>query len=200
MNKFKEIMTLPNWLSLGRIGAVPVLVLLLGVGEGGRGLSIVSAILFLVAVLTDLLDGFLARRWKLVTNLGRFLDPLADKLLISSALIMLIPLDRAAAWVVFLIIGREIAITGLRGIAAAEGVVIDASLAGKQKALTQNVAIFLLLWHYPVWGVNLHVVGSVILYLALIATYWSGYAYFREFFLVFLEQSEEKGIDKAEEK
>ena len=200
MKKINKLMTTPNWLSLGRICAVPLLVMLLGFGRGGPVVSKISAILFLVAVLTDFLDGFLARRWKLVTNFGRFLDPLADKLLISAALIMLIPLERADAWVVFLIIGREIAVTGLRGIAATEGVVIDASLAGKQKALTQNVAVFLLLWHYPAYGINLHIVGSVILYLALAATYWSGYAYFKEFFRVFLVQSGEKEVDNPEEK
>ncbi len=178
-------LNLPNWLTLARIASVPIIVILLLAGRGGPVTSIAAAIFFLAAILTDLLDGYLARRYQLVTNLGRFLDPLADKLLNSAALIMLIPLDRAAAWMVFLIIGREIAVTGLRGIGAAEGVVISASGLGKQKTLAQNIAIFFLLWHYPLFNQNIHLVGTVLLYIALIITYWSGYAYFREFYQVF---------------
>ena len=179
-----RLLNLPNWLTLARIAAVPIIVVLLLAGRGGPATSIAAAIFFLMAMLTDLLDGFLARRYQLVTNLGRFLDPLADKLLNSAALIMLIPLNRVAAWLVFLIIGREIAVTGLRGIGATEGVVISASGLGKQKTLTQNIAIFCLLWHYPLFNVNTHLVGTVLLYIALIITYWSGYSYFRSFYQV----------------
>lgn len=193
-------MNLPNWLSLSRIAAVPVLVLLLLIGQGGEITSMISALIFLVAVLTDLLDGYLARKYKLETNLGRFLDPLADKLINTAALVMLIPLDRVPAWLAFLIIGREIAITGLRSIAAAEGVVISASSLGKQKTLTQNIAIFCLLWHYPFFGRDVQAVGTVLLYLALAATYWSGYKYFASFHKIFLEKTMQKGLDKDDGK
>lgn len=193
-----NLFNLPNWLSLSRIAAVPLVVILLVFGQGGQVSSIAAALVFLLATLTDLLDGYLARRYQLITNFGRFLDPLADKLLNSAALIMLIPLDRAAAWLVFFIIGREIAVTGLRGIAAAQGIVIDASSLGKQKTLTQNIAIFLLLWHFPVWGLNLHMIGTVLLWLALVFTYWSGGQYFARFYLVFKEQTEIKGLDKTD--
>lgn len=121
-----KMLNLANWLSLSRIAAIPVLVLLLLFES--RTTAILAAILYLGATFTDLLDGFLARRQKLVTNLGRFLDPMADKLLNSAALIMLIPLGRVAAWMVLLIVGRDIAVTGLRAMASTEGIVIDASL------------------------------------------------------------------------
>lgn len=197
-SKASKLMNLPNWLSLARIGAVPIVVLLLALGEGGYVTSIIAAVIYLAAVLTDLVDGYLARRYKLETNLGRFLDPLADKLLNAAAMIMLIPLDRVPAWLVFLIIGREVAVTGLRGIAVTEGVVISASREGKQKALTQNIAIFCLIWFYPFAGRNAYAVGVVLLWVALVLTYWSGYKYFREFYKVFVQQPVQKGLDKTD--
>lgn len=191
----RPLMNLPNWLTLSRIAAVPIIVVLMGIGQGGYWSSIVTALIFLVAVLTDLVDGYLARRYGLVTNLGRFLDPLADKLLNSAALIMLVPIDRAPAWLVFLLIGREIAVTGLRSIAAAEGIIISASNLGKQKTLTQNVAVFCLLWHYSFLGLSAQAVGMVLLYLALLTTYYSGYKYFADFYRVFRDQSTQNGLD-----
>ena len=192
-------LNLPNWLSLARIAAVPVIVLLLLFGEGSQATSIAAAIVYLLAVLTDLLDGYLARKYKLETNLGRFLDPLADKLINMAALIMLIPLGRVAAWMVLLILGREIAVTGLRSIAVTEGVVISASSLGKQKTLTQNIAIFCLIWYYPLLGIDLNSVGLVMLWLALVFTYWSGIRYFWEFYRVFQAQPPQKGLDKPDQ-
>jgi CDP-diacylglycerol--glycerol-3-phosphate 3-phosphatidyltransferase len=191
MTRFKRL-NLPNLLTLGRVAAVPILIVLLVFGQGGPITSYIAAVVFLVASLTDLLDGYLARKYQLVTNLGRFLDPLADKLLVTAAMIMLIPLDRAPAWLVFLIVGREIAVTGLRGIGASEGVIISASSAGKQKTLTQNIALFCLLWHYPFLGRNVQAVGEVLLYLALILTYWSGYRYFNAFFQLLKSENAQK--------
>ncbi|MEW5721934.1 MAG: CDP-diacylglycerol--glycerol-3-phosphate 3-phosphatidyltransferase [Thermodesulfobacteriota bacterium] len=194
-------LNLPNLLSLGRIAAVPVLVLLLALGQGGRAASYAAAVIFLVAVLTDLLDGYLARRYHLVTTLGRFLDPLADKLLNMAALIMLIPLDRVPAWVAFLILAREIAVTGLRAIAVAEGIVISASSQGKQKTLTQNFALFCLLWHYPFLGRNAQAVGQVLIYLALVITYISAWGYFRGFYRqARAKSSAQKGVDNPAKK
>ena len=190
---------LPNWLSLGRIAAVPVIVLILALGQGGKITSYVAAVIYLIAVLTDLLDGYLARKFQVVTNLGRFLDPLADKLINSAALIMLIPLGRVPAWMTFLIIGREIAVTGLRGIAVTEGIVIEASAWGKRKTLTQNIALFCLIWHYPFFGRNAQGVGMILLWLALVLTYWSAYNYFKAFYRVFLN-TDNKGLDKPKGK
>ncbi|MDR2339946.1 MAG: CDP-diacylglycerol--glycerol-3-phosphate 3-phosphatidyltransferase [Deltaproteobacteria bacterium] len=172
---------LPNILTLGRISAVVVVILGLRLFGGGLRVCQVVSAFYLVAALSDLLDGYLARRFKNESNLGRFLDPMADKLLVASALIMLIPLGRVEAWVAFLIIAREIAVTSLRAVAVERGLVIAASPQGKQKTLAQNIALFCLLYHYPLLWADAHKVGTVILYVALFATYWSGFWYFHDF-------------------
>jgi CDP-diacylglycerol--glycerol-3-phosphate 3-phosphatidyltransferase len=172
---------LPNILTLGRVSAVAVVVLGLRLGDGGKTVCAVVAAVYLIAALSDLLDGYLARRFKNESNLGRFMDPMADKLLVCSALIMLIPLGRVEAWVAFLIVAREIAVTSLRAVAAERGLVISASAQGKQKTLAQNIALFCLLYHYELLWADAHRVGAVILYAALIATYWSGFLYFWRF-------------------
>ena len=196
--KKKRVWNIPNILSLSRIAVVPVLVALLGLGGHRELISKISAVIFLIAVLTDLVDGYLARRFQLVTNLGRFLDPLADKLINAGVMVMLIPLGRIQAWVVFFILAREMAITGLRSIAASEGVVISASSWGKQKTLTQNIALFCLIWHFSFLGLDLQAIGNVLIYFALAATYWSGYNYLKEFYSVFQEKTSEKGLDNPD--
>ncbi len=103
----------------------------------------------MLAGATDFLDGFLARRYRIVSRVGKFLDPLADKLLVSAALIMLIPLGRVPAWMAFLIVGRELAVTGLRGLAATEGIILAPDRWGKAKTLLQMAALTGLILHYP---------------------------------------------------
>jgi CDP-diacylglycerol--glycerol-3-phosphate 3-phosphatidyltransferase len=115
------------------------------------------------------------------TTFGKFLDPLADKLLIVSCLVMLIPLGRAPAWMVALIIGREIAVTGLRGIASIEGVIIAAGRLGKYKTIFQIASVTALLVHYKFLGIDFQTLGMVFLWLALIFTIWSGVDYFARF-------------------
>jgi CDP-diacylglycerol--glycerol-3-phosphate 3-phosphatidyltransferase len=146
--------------------------------------SFLAALLFALASISDLLDGYLARRRQMVTTFGQFLDPLADKLIVSAALIMLIPLGRVPAWMVLVIIGRELAITGLRSVAVSEGKVISADNLGKKKMVFQIVAILALLLHYEYYGVNFHVVGMFFLWLAVVLTLWSGFNYFRSFWHV----------------
>lgn len=185
LEKILERPWAPNAITLGRLAAAPLIVGLLTVhSHGGRLISAVAALIYLAAALTDLLDGHLARKYHVVSTLGKFLDPLADKLLAASALIMLIPLGRAPAWVVFLILAREIAVTGLRAVAAEKGLVIAASESGKRKTLAQNIALFCLLWHHPLLWADTALVGAVILYVALAVTYWSGFLYFRDYLRV----------------
>lgn len=148
----------------------------------GRTLAVVSAGVFVVVCLTDWLDGYLARRMGIVTTLGKFLDPLADKLLINTAFIMLIPLGRVPAWAVALIVAREVAVTGLRAIASDSGVVIPASWLGKSKTVSQIVCLVPLILHYPFYGVDFQLLGTVFLYAALVLTVWSGVDYFLNFF------------------
>lgn len=145
-------MNLPNLLTILRIFFVPLLVVALVQGDFGLRLAgfaisneMLALAIFLAAAATDLLDGYLARRWKQVTTVGTLLDPIADKMLISAALISLVQVRMVPGWIAILIVGREFAVTGLRGIAAAEGFTIKASDLGKTKMVTQVIAISLML-------------------------------------------------------
>lgn len=173
-------LNLPNILSIVRIATAPVLVLLLI--EPDRRMSVLSAALFALVCVTDWLDGYLARKRGIITALGKFLDPLADKILITTAFIMLIPLGRAPAWVVALMISREIAVTGLRAIATNSGVVIAASPLGKLKTVSQIICLVPLIIHYTFFGIDFHYVGTILLYAAFALTMWSGLDYFIGFF------------------
>jgi CDP-diacylglycerol---glycerol-3-phosphate 3-phosphatidyltransferase len=170
----------PNLLTGARIAAVPVVMLLLFFP--GPLASFLGALCFLVAGATDFLDGFLARRHRMVSRLGKFMDPLADKLLVSAALIMLIPLGRVPAWMAFIIVGREIAVTGLRGLAAAEGIILAPDRWAKAKTFLQMAALTALILHYPYMGIDFQELGTALLWLALIATLASGVSYFWGFF------------------
>jgi len=170
-----KINNLPNTLSVMRLVLIPVVVICLYF-PGKLG-SFLAAFFFGLAAITDLLDGFYARKHKKVTSLGKFLDPLADKLLVSATMIMLITLNRIPVWVVILIIAREMAITGLRGIAVIEGKVIEASSLGKYKTIFQSVTLICLSLHYQYLNIDFHVVGMTFLWAALILTMWSGWVY-----------------------
>lgn len=173
-----QISNLPNTLSIIRLVLTPAVVICLYFP--GRLGSFLAALFFGLAAITDLLDGFYARRYKVVTSLGKFLDPLADKLLVSVTMIMLVTLSRIPTWIVILIITREMAVTGLRGIAVVEGKIVEASSLGKYKTIFQFVALICLSLHYRYIKVDFHVVGMTFLYVALILTMWSGWFYFRK--------------------
>ena len=180
----KEVVSnLPNTLSLFRMVCIPIVIICLYFP--GRWGSFFATLFFGMAFITDALDGFYARKYGAETVLGKFLDPLADKILVSSTMIMLITLDRIPVWVVIIIIAREMAITGLRSIAVSEGVVIQASSLGKYKTIFQSVAVLGLTLHYDYFNVDFHVVGMFFLWIAFILTLWSGWAYFRQFNKVF---------------
>jgi len=170
---------LPNAISLLRILTAPILILLLI--SPNKKTSLIAAIVFAVAALTDWLDGYLARRMGVETTFGKFLDPLADKLLIATALVMLIPMGRVPVWMAALIIGREIAVTGLRAVVSREGVIISASRLGKYKTVFQIVSVIALLVHYKFLGIDFHIVGTAFLWIALVFTLWSGVDYFVRF-------------------
>lgn len=175
-----DMLNLPNMLSLARVAAVPVIIILLI--YPGKVLSFIAAIFFLLVCITDWLDGYVARKKGLVTSLGKFLDPLADKLLIMSCFIMLIPAGRIPAWVVALIVSREISVTGLRAVASDMGVVIPAGKLGKVKTVFQIISVASLVVHYPYYGLDFHTVGILTLIPAFILTMWSGVEYFYKFF------------------
>jgi CDP-diacylglycerol--glycerol-3-phosphate 3-phosphatidyltransferase len=171
---------LPNLLTMTRILAIPVVMVLLCFSSPWT--SFLGALCFAIAGATDILDGFLARRQRSVTSFGKFMDPLADKLLVSAALIMLIPLGRVQAWMAFVIIGRELMVTGLRALAAAEGTILAPDRWGKTKTLLQMVAITALILHYPYQALDFQRVGTALLWIAMIVTVTSGVGYFTGFY------------------
>ena len=184
------IINLPNMITMFRIVLVPVLFLMLFFSPG-KLQSFFAGLVFSVASISDCVDGYLARRMNLVTDFGKFLDPLADKLLVVVALIMMIPLGRVPLWIVVIILGREVMVTLLRVISLKNGnTVIEASMTGKYKTGFQIAAIIPLLFHYEYslglnyfnFSVNFHVVGMAFLYAALILTIWTGVDYLYKFF------------------
>ncbi len=165
----------PNFLTMCRVAAVPGIILLML--RPNRITSFTAAFLFSVAAITDYFDGFFARTRGLTSQFGKLMDPLADKLLVSSAFIMLASCGWIPGWIICIIIGREIAITGLRNVMVENNEDVSASNLGKYKTGFQIAAIIPLLIHYPYWGFNFHGVGMFFLWGALIYTIWSGVDY-----------------------
>jgi len=175
----KTILGHPNTLTLFRIATIPIIVILMLYPT--RLSCLVAGLLFSAAAITDYFDGYIARRFGLVSNLGKVMDPVADKLLVSSAFIMLTAEGWVPAWMVCIIIGREIAVTGLRNIIAEKGEDVSASNLGKYKTGFQIAAAIPLLIHYPFFGLDTTVIGRFFLWGALIFTIWSGADYFFKF-------------------
>ncbi len=174
------IINIPNALTIFRIAVVPFIIALLYFP--GKTSCLLATLFFLVAILTDLADGFIARKYNLVTNFGKFLDPLADKILIASVMIMLVELSWIPAWIAIIVIVREIMVTGLRAIAADKGHVIAADRYGKLKTILQSVALVPLIYHYPFLDVDLSLIANVLLYIALVLTVFSGWNYLVSFY------------------
>ena len=163
---------IPNLLTIIRIFMIPVFLILTSISTD-LVWNIVAAVIFALASFTDYLDGYLARKWKVVTNFGKFADSLADKMLVMSAFIMLVGMKMAPAWVVAIIICRELAVTGLRLLLVENGgTVLAAAMPGKIKTVTQMFSIIFLLCH-------LSLLGTILLYIALFFTIYSGYDYFK---------------------
>ena len=177
----QQILSLPNGLTIIRILAIPIILFLLFYPEPKESCRLFTAFFFLAVAVTDTLDGYIARRRGMVTTLGKFLDPLADKLLIVAGLIALIPTRGIPAWMVIVIIGREISVTGLRGIALSQGIVISASRLGKYKTVFEVASIALLILKGEVFSVDLYQVGMVLLWIAMAFAVISGVDYFKKF-------------------
>ncbi|MBU1001329.1 MAG: CDP-diacylglycerol--glycerol-3-phosphate 3-phosphatidyltransferase [Proteobacteria bacterium] len=178
----KQLLTLnlANKLTFARILAVPVVVVLLEFP--GRATCLAAMLLLIAASLTDMVDGMVARYYDQVTTFGKFLDPLADKILVGSALIMITANGWIPAWIVVIILAREITVTGLRAVASEQGVVIAADKYGKMKTVLQILAICPLALHFSWWGFDPNSVGMVFLYLALLLTVFSGGNYLYTFY------------------
>lgn len=183
----KELWSSPNIITLVRIAAIPVF--LIFTYYESRENSFFAAFIYSITAATDFLDGWLARRLNLVTVIGKFLDPLADKLIAMAALVMLVHLGRVAAWVVIVLMARDFAVTGLRSIAMSEGIVIAAGKEGKYKTAVQLVGIVFLLLHYPypidfLFGtavVDANHLGTALLYISAVLSVWSAWKYFAGF-------------------
>lgn len=176
-----KIFNVPNLLSISRILAVPVFIVLMLDPSPLRALA--AGVVFSIASATDWLDGYLARKWGQVTKMGKMLDPIADKILIMAALVVLVEIkpDVVHSWIAILIIGREFAVTGLRAIAASDGVIIPAETVGKYKVGAQITAVLsLLLYQYfdKAWMIDL---GRIALWAAMILAVYSAAQYFRTY-------------------
>jgi CDP-diacylglycerol--glycerol-3-phosphate 3-phosphatidyltransferase len=171
---------LPIGLTLTRIVAVPLLIVFLI--SSSRVHALIAVGIFVAAAITDWADGFFARRRNEVTTLGTLLDPIADKLLVASALVSLVTIDKIDAWIVVIIIGRELAVTGLRAVAAGVGVIVPASRLAKWKTVSQYVAITMLIMEKGIEWQAFHVAATAVLWGALALTIVSAVDYFWRFF------------------
>lgn len=179
-----DALNLPNLLTMGRIAIIPLVLWLLE--RGSPNDCVVAALVYSGAALTDLLDGYLARRMNIVSVLGKFLDPLADKLLVMASLVWMVPLGRITEWAVILLLGREISVTALRSIASSSGLVISAGSGGKTKTALQMAGILCLIIGYPyelslgfidLGWVDLVKVGRVLVYTSLVFSLVSAFQY-----------------------
>ncbi len=173
-------MNLPIGLTLLRILATPFLIVFLI--SSSRVHALIAAVIFILAAATDWLDGRMARRRNQVTTLGTLLDPIADKVLVAAALVSLVQIDKIAAWMVVVIIGREMAVTGLRAVAAGVGVIVPASRLAKWKTVSQYVAVTMLILEKGVGSSSFHAAALAVLWGALALTVVSGGDYFYRFF------------------
>lgn len=181
-------MNLPNKITVSRICLIPIFVILMSIDFQWGTLNLfgaevpvhhfVATLVFILASTTDWIDGHFARKYNLVTSLGKFLDPLADKLLVTAAFILLVEIGLAPSWVIIIILSREFAVTGLRAILANEGTVVAANQLGKIKTWTQIIAIVALLLHNPIFTLINFPFDDIALYVALFFTLWSGWDYF----------------------
>lgn len=197
----QDAFNLPNLLTMGRVAIIPLVLWLL---DRGTPVDCVwAAIVYSLAAITDLLDGYLARRMNVVSVLGKFLDPLADKLLVMASLVWMVPMGRIPGWVVVLLLAREISIMGLRSIASSEGVVIAAGGGGKRKTALQMIGILCLIIGYPyhltlgpidLGMVDLVQVGRWLVYLSLVFSLTSAFQYVG----LFAEAAEAKDKRRSE--
>ena len=178
-DRLKDHFSNPNVLTMYRVVAIPGVVLLLMFPN--RWTTFLATLFFSIASITDALDGYFARRRGMESSFGKVMDPVADKLLVSSAFIMMTSLGWVPAWIVCIIIGRELAVTGLRNLMAESREDVSASNLGKYKTGFQIAAIIPLLMHYPYLRIQFHLIGMFFLWCALLLTIWSGADYFLRF-------------------
>ncbi len=187
----KKLFTIPNVLTGFRFALIPVLIVLFSMTQS-TDVELATFWVFAAAACTDFIDGYVARRYHIETVLGKLMDPIADKALVTTALIMLIPLHKIPAWVCLLIICREIIVTGFRGLAATTGKVVAAGLMGKIKSNFQYFGLGFLIFPLGVLPVpHQYQIGMVLIYASLVLALWSGVAYFYRLRSIFFETAQE---------
>lgn len=185
-----QLLTIPNVLTGLRFALVPVLIILFSITQTTT-VEMATFVVFIVAAVTDFVDGWVARKYQIETVLGKLMDPLADKALVTTALIMLIPLGKIQAWVCLLIICREIIVTGFRGLAATTGKVVAADMTGKIKSNLQYFGLGFLIFPLGVLPVPYqHEIGRLLIYASLALAIWSAVEYFYKLRSIFLETTE----------
>lgn len=192
--KKSEYLNLPNYLTFGRILLIPLVLVFIGMVEPAKGdavnlkYGIIAALIFILAGVSDVVDGYYARKYKINSVFGKYFDPLADKLMVLAVMIMVIPLGRLPAWMVIVFLAREISITALRGIAGSENIELPADYWGKKKTATQTVGLIGILVYYPILGFNVYQSGYLLIWLSLIITIGSGINYVMQFIRAILKQ------------
>ncbi len=184
----KTLLNVPNMLTYGRILVTPLVMLCLMVQgpahtfDWNRTFSFIAAVFFILAGISDIVDGYYARKYGQVSLVGKLFDPMADKVIHMAVMVMLIPMGRIPAWFVVLHLFRELAISGLRSVAAAEGLVISAGVSGKRKTAWLNVGLSGLLIYYDFWGISSYSIGWVSMVMATIYSLYSAYEYGQLFY------------------
>lgn len=199
----RELLLIPNILTFFRILAIPAVLVYIDNDSPLR--SFIACLIYAGTALTDFFDGYLARRSQQVSLLGKFLDPLADKLLVMATLVWMVPMGRIEPWVVVLLLAREISITGLRGLASAEGLLISARQMGKDKTALQLIGILCLIIHfrYPLLFttqyVDFHIVGTYTVYMSLVFSVFSAIEYVQLFARAVARQEQSEQPSVAED-
>ena len=169
-----------NKLTIVRIVAIPLYLLVLYINKDWS--NVAATIIFILAGVSDFLDGYIARKYNMITDLGKILDPIADKILVAAALIALIDLDRLYWWIAVIMLARDFTMEALRNLAASKGIIIAAGIWGKLKTTFQMVAIGMISFKNVWLGINWYILGQVLMYVALFLSLYSAYVYFRDYF------------------
>ena len=173
-------LNIANQLTIVRIVAIPLYLLVLYINKDWS--NVAATIIFIFAGVSDFLDGYIARKYNMITDLGKILDPIADKILVAAALIALIDLDRLYWWIAVIMLARDFTMEALRNLAASKGIIIAAGIWGKLKTTFQMVAIGMISFKNVWLGINWYILGQVLMYIALVLSIYSAFVYFRDYF------------------
>lgn len=173
-------LNIANQLTIVRIVAIPLYLLVLYINKEWS--NVAATIIFIFAGVSDFLDGYIARKYNMITDLGKILDPIADKILVAAALIALIDLDRLFWWIAVIMLARDFTMEALRNLAASKGIIIAAGIWGKLKTTFQMVAIGMISFKNVWLGINWYILGQILMYIALVLSIYSAFVYFRDYF------------------